>query len=145
MKTLILILAGLLPVSVALAGNTIQPLNVTTGLWQVTLTTKISALPSPTTTKYETCVNKEDLNKYPFTDPEDKCSSIVQISTGSTMKAHGTCSPEGDGTKYNYKLQLKAVDAKHVEAKGQLAISSPNGSMDGDYLAKAMWIGATCR
>ena len=144
MKTSILIVAGLLPATVALAGNTIQPLNVRTGLWQVTLTTKISALPSPTTTNYETCVDKEDLNKYPFTDPEEKCSSTVLTSTGSAMKAHGTCSPEGDGTKYDFRLQLKALDAKHVEAKGKLAISSQGVSMDGDYLAKAKWISATC-
>jgi hypothetical protein len=144
MKKLILIGVVLLSATVALAGNTIRPLNVRTGLWQVTLTTKISALPTPTTNAYETCVRKEDLNKYPFTDPEDKCTSTVLSSSGSKMEARGTCRPEGAGTTYDFSLRLDALDAEHVEAKGQLAISGPSGPMKGDYSAKANRIGATC-
>jgi hypothetical protein len=144
MKKLILIGAVLLSATEVLAGNTIQPLNVKTGLWQVTLTSKISALPKPNTNTYKTCVGKEDLTKYPFTDPEEKCTSTVLSSTGSQMEAHGTCRPQSDGTKYDFSLRLEALDAEHVEAKGQLAISGPRGTMKGDYLAKAKRIGATC-
>jgi Protein of unknown function (DUF3617) len=144
MRKLILIGAVLLPATVVLAGKTIQPLNVMTGLWQVTLTSKISTLPTPNTNTYKTCVGKDDLTKYPFTDPEEKCTSTVLGSTGSKMEARGTCRPESGGTKYDFSLRLEALDAEHVEGKGQLAISSPRGTMNGEYLAKAKRIGATC-
>jgi hypothetical protein len=144
MKKLILIGAVLLPATVVLASKTIQPLNVSTGLWEVTLTSKISTLPTPNTNTYKTCVAKQDLTKYPFTDPEEKCTSTVLSSTGSKMEARGTCRPEGGGPKYDFSLRLEALDAEHVEGKGRLAISGPSGTMNGDYSAKAQRIGDTC-
>jgi Protein of unknown function (DUF3617) len=144
MKKRILIGAVLLPTAVALAGNAIQPLHIKTGLWQVTLTSKMSTLPTPNTSTYKTCVRKDDLTKYPFTDPEDKCTSRVLTSTGSKMEARGTCRPEGGGPKYDFSLRVEAPDAEHVEGKGQLAISGPGGTMHGNYSAKATRIGATC-
>lgn len=144
MKKFILMGAVLVPAAVLLAASTVQPLNIKTGLWQVTLNSKISIFPAPTTSLYKSCVRKEDLDQYPFTDPDAKCTSTVVSSTGTKMEAHGTCKPKVDGPKYDYILRLDAPDSEHVEGKGQLVIDGPNGKMDGVYSAKATWIGATC-
>jgi hypothetical protein len=84
-----ILLTAILLSGIALLAATLEPLNVKTGLWQVTMTNTISGLPKPTI-NYKSCVKKEDLNKYPFTDPKDKCTWIVQTSTGSKMEGRST-------------------------------------------------------
>jgi hypothetical protein len=138
----LMFVAGLLSATVLLAA-TLEPLNVKTGLWQVTLTSTISGLPAPTTSNYKTCVRKEDLDKYPFTDPKAKCTWTVVNSTGGTMDATGTCMPEGQGT-INFKMRLDAIDSENVKGTGQLTANTPAGVMNGTYSATAKWAGATC-
>ena len=142
MRKMILLVAVLLSATVLLAA-TLEPLNVKTGLWQVSMTSTISGMPAPTTSNYKTCVKKEDLDKYPFTDPKAKCNWTVVNSTGSTMDATGTCTPEGQG-KVDFKLRLDALDSENVKAAGQLTTNTPAGTMNGTYSATGKWVGATC-
>lgn len=134
--------AVLLWVTVFIAAG-LDPLNVKTGLWQVTMTSKISTLPSPTTNTYKACVKKEDLDKYPFTDPADNCNWKVLNSSGSEMEATGTCKPEGMGN-VSFNMKLVAADSENVKATGQLSFSGPAGNMSGTYSGTAKWIGAMC-
>jgi hypothetical protein len=142
MRKTILLTASFLPGIVLLAA-TLEPLNVKTGVWQVTMTNTISGLPAPTTNTYKTCVRKEDLNKYPFTDPKDKCTWTVQNSTGNKMDATGTCMPAGQG-KVDFDIHLEALDSENVKGTGQLTFNGPGGSMNGNYSATAKWASATC-
>src|SRR5215467_14884252 len=104
-----------------------QPLNVKPGLWQVTMTTKVQG--NPSATNYKSCVKKEDLDKYPFTDPDYKCTWTVQESTGSKMDAKGTCmTPDG---KVDFNLQLEAPTTESVKATGQLSFNGPRGAING--------------
>src|ERR1700681_4063696 len=123
MGKMILLVAVLLSATVLLAA-TLEPLNVKTGLWQVTMTSTITGLPAPTTTTYKSCVKKEDLDKYPFTDPKAKCNWTVVSSTGSKMEATGTCMPEGQG-KVDFTMSLEALDSENVKGTGQLTINGP--------------------
>jgi hypothetical protein len=143
MRKMILLGALLSSAAILLAANDIQPLNVKTGLWQVTMTSKVSELPTPNTSTYKSCVRKEDLDKYPFTDPEAKCTWTVQNSTGLKMDASGTCTPENEG-KINFTMHLEAVDSENVKGTGQLTVNGPAGTMNGNYSGTAKWIGATC-
>jgi hypothetical protein len=133
----------LLWTSIVLTASAPQPLNVKTGLWQVSLTSMIKGLPVPNTNTYRSCVKKEDLDKYPFADPDMKCSWTVQNSTGSKMDASGTCMPAGQG-KVDFKMQLEALDSENVKGTGQLTMNGPGGAIDGTYAATAKWIGASC-
>src|ERR1700681_3592680 len=142
MRRMILLAAVLLSATVLLAA-TVEPLNVKPGLWQVTMTSKINGLPAPTTNTYKSCVKKEDLDKYPFTDPKAKCTWTVQNSTGSKMDATGTCMPEGQG-KIEFNMHLEALDSENVKGTGQLTANGPGGVMNGNYSATAKWVGATC-
>jgi len=121
----------------------LTPLNVKTGLWRVTMTSKISTLPAPTTSTYDSCVKKEDLDKYPFTDPTDNCDWKVLSSTGNEMEATGTCKPEEIGN-VSFKMKLVATDSQNVKGTGQMNINGPAGNMNGTYSGAAKWIAATC-
>jgi hypothetical protein len=142
MRRMILLAAVLLSATVLLAA-TVEPLNVKPGLWQVTMTSRISGLRAPTVNTYKSCVKKEDLDKYPFTDPKAKCTWTVQSSTGSKMEATGTCVPEGMG-KVDFSMNLEALDSENVKGTGQLTANAPGGVMNGNYSATAKWVGATC-
>src|SRR5438270_5654943 len=142
MRRMILLTAVLLAATVLIAA-TLEPLNVKPGLWQVTMTSTISMLPAPTVNTYKSCVKKEDLDKYPFTDPKDKCTWKVQSSTGSKMEATGTCMPESMG-KVDFSMTLQALDYENVKGTGQLTFNGPTGAVNGNYSATAKWVGATC-
>jgi hypothetical protein len=142
MRKMILLAVVLLSATVLLAA-TLEPLNVKPGVWQVTMTSTISGLPAPAVNTYKSCVKKEDLDKYPFTDPKDKCMWTVQSSTGSKMEATGTCMPEGMG-KVDFSMSLEALDSENVKGTGKLTANGPAGAMNGNYSAMAKWVGATC-
>jgi Protein of unknown function (DUF3617) len=142
MRKMIVPGAVLLWVAVFMAA-VLNPLNVKTGLWNVTMTSKISTLPSPTTNTYQSCVKKEDLDQYPFTDPKDNCNWKVLSSTGSEMEATGTCKPEGMGN-VSFNMKLVATDSENVKGTGQLAFNGPAGAINGTYSGTAKWVGAMC-
>ena len=134
--------------TILLADSSVQPLNIKPGLWEVTINmtfTGAGAPPgAPPRTTYRSCLKKEDLNKYPFVDPNKKCTYTVLSSTGSTMEAQGTCAPGSDGTKVDFKMRLDAVDSENVKGTGQMTMTAPNGSINGNYAATAKWLSATC-
>jgi hypothetical protein len=142
MRKMILLGAVLLSATLLLAAS-LEPLNVKTGLWQVTMTSTINGLPAPNTSTYKSCIRKEDLDKYPFTDPNLKCTWNVLNSTGSNMDASGTCMPEDQG-KIDFSMRLEVTDSENVKGTGQLTLNGPGGAMKGNYSATAKWIGATC-
>lgn len=142
MRKAILLSATLLSATALLAAA-LEPLNVKPGLWQVTMTSTVSGLPRPIVNTYKSCVRKEDLDKYPFTDAKDKCVWTVQSSTGSKMEATGTCMPEGMG-KVDFNISLQALDSENVKGTGQLSASGPAGAMTGNYSGTGKWVGATC-
>jgi len=145
MRKVILLSAVLVPATVLLADSTVQPLNVKPGLWEVTMSITFNGTGTPPRTNtYKSCLKKEDLNKYPFTDPDKKCTYTVLSSTGSTMDARGTCTPGSEGAKIDFKLRLDALDTENVKGTGQMTMSGPAGSMNGNYAATANWLSATC-
>jgi hypothetical protein len=128
---------------VAVAQNKVQPLNIKTGVWQITMTMTIQGMGSPHTHTYESCVTKENLSQYPFADPDNHCQYKVQSSTGTRMDVSGSCMPK-EGGKADFKIQLDAVDSENVNGTGELTFAGPDGAMHGEYSGKGKWIAATC-
>jgi hypothetical protein len=143
MRRMILLGAISLLTTAVVAADNIQPLDVKTGLWQVTMATSIQGMGGPQTHTYKSCVTKENLNQYPFADPDNNCKYKVQSSTGSHMDVSGSCLPK-DGGKADFKIQLDAIDSEDVQGTGQLTLAGPEGAMHGDYSGKGKWIGAGC-
>lgn len=107
------------------------------------MTSSVSALPAPSTSTYKSCIRKEDLGQYPFTDPDANCTWKVLSSTGKEMQANGTCMPEGLG-KVEFKMHLVAVNSENIRGTGQLSAAGPVGPMSGSYTGTAKWIGVSC-
>lgn len=144
MRRMILLGAVFASGTILLAQGNVQPLNVKPGLWEVTMNMTISGSRAPQTRTYRSCLKKEDLNKYPFVDPDKKCTYTVLNSSGSTMEASGTCAPGHDGAKIDFKMRLDALDSENVKGTGQMTISGNGGSMGGNYAGTAKFIDATC-
>ena len=142
-KMMMLLGAISLATTVLVAADNVQPLNVKTGLWQVTMTSTIQGMGAPQTHTYKSCLTKENLNEYAFADPENNCTYKVQSSTGSHMDVSGSCLPN-EGGKADFKIQLTAVDSEDVTGTGQLTLAGPQGVLHGDYAGKSKWIGASC-
>lgn len=97
---------------------------------------------TPQTRTWKSCVKKEDLNKWPFDDPKNKCKYTVQGSTSSTMDVSGTCTANGYNSEF--KLHLVAPDPEHAAGTGQLTLSQGGQSMTGKYSGSSKWLGASC-
>jgi hypothetical protein len=141
---MILLGAVLATGTILLADSSVQPLNVKPGLWEVTMNMTLSNSRAPQSRTYRSCVKKEDLNKYPFVDPDKRCTYTVLSSTGSTMEASGTCAPGNEGAKIDFKIRLDALDSENVKGTGQMTISGNGASMGGNYAGTGKWISATC-
>jgi Protein of unknown function (DUF3617) len=148
MRKMIVLCVVLASATILLADSSVQPLNIKPGLWEVTMNVTVNGAGAPPGVPprrtYRSCLKKEDLNKYPFVDPDKKCTYTVLSSSGSTMEARGTCAPGSDGTKVDFKLRLDAVDSENVKGTGQMTLSAPAGSLSGNYAGSAKWLGATC-
>lgn len=144
MRKIILLAAILLPATILLAQGDVQPLDVKPGLWQVTMTTTFNGMGTPHTSTHKSCVKKEDLNKYPFTDPEHNCTYRVMSSTGKTMEAHGTCQPGGDAGKVDFDLRLDALDSENVKGTGDMSMNFNGQMVKGKYAATGKWLSGTC-
>jgi hypothetical protein len=143
MRNMILLGAISLAATVVVAGDNIQPLNVKAGLWQVTTTMTIQGMGAPKTQTYKSCVTKENMNQYPFADPDNDCKYKVQSSTGTHMDVSGSCVYQGGG-KADFKIQVDVIDTEHAHGSGQLTLAGPEGTMHGDYSGKGKWLAASC-
>ena len=140
MRKLILLTVVSFAATVVAAAD-LQPLNVKTGLWQVTTTTTVQGMPAPLTQTYKSCVT--DTNKYPFPDRDNECTYKVQSSTSTHMEVSGNCQYQ-TGEKADFKIRLDVDDSEHAHGAGQATIAGPAGTMHGDYSGKGKWIAARC-
>lgn len=145
MRKMILLGALLVSATMLLADSSVQPLNVKPGLWEVTMNVTIDGMGvPPRTNTYRSCLKKEDLNKYPFSDPDKKCTYTVLSSSGTTMEARGTCAPGSEGAKIDFKMRLDALDTENVKGTGQMTMTAGGSTMNGKYTATSKWISGTC-
>lgn len=139
----------------ATAINAITPLNMKTGLWQTTMTGKVTGLPpqlaaavNPTST-HKSCVTPEQLTRSQWTKGLTKCSSVTVLkSTGTDidveMKGCGKMMAEGHG-----KFHL--ADPGHLTGSVDMTMilngNTPfggNGPIHSHTDFTSIWIGATC-
>jgi hypothetical protein len=145
MRKMVLLGAVFASATILLADSSVQPLNVKPGLWEVTMNIAMAGMETPPhTNTYRSCLKKEDLNKYPFSDPDKRCTYTVLSSTGTTMEARGTCAPGSEGAKIDFKLRLDAIDTENVKGTGQMTMSVGGTTMNGIYTATSKWLSGTC-
>jgi hypothetical protein len=170
MRKAIFVAVLCLSASAALTAQ-LQPLNVKTGLWQVTevstvtaaippeLQARLSQLPpatraqlqsrfegTPHTTTYNTCVTPADLAKLPFQGPNEKCNWTTLTSTGSDMEVHGTaCQAAGnnDGTRAEADVRIHVISSENATGSVQITVTG-NQTMNSSATFTGTWRGATC-
>src|SRR6266571_744062 len=153
-----------------LASGDVQPLNIKTGLWEVTMTSTVSGRPpirpealarmtpeqrakfeaamnrmangTPKEKTYKKCVTKEQLNKDPFSEKGKSCARTVLASTGSKMDVREVCVDQNG--KRDVTIRIEAADSEHVTGSGQVNTAGGNNSMKISMHFTAKWIGAVC-
>lgn len=154
------------------SGSSITPLNVKLGLWETTVTSTMSGLPTipdsalaqmppeqrakiqqmieerngkPTTTK--SCLTKDKLqNSNPFQKAPPGCTYTVVSSSGSKMEVKMECVRNGMTMTGN--VVVTASDSENVKGTVHMNTTSTSGGpsngmkMDSTFTAK--WLGSSC-
>ncbi len=172
MRKLLLVAAiGLLASVVFAQSGKYQPLNVKTGLWQVTVSTTISGqLPpnlqarldqmtpeqrarieaqfgaTPHTRTFKKCIKQQDVARDPFSGRDEKCNWTLVNSTSSEMEIRGTLCDAGkdQGMETDVDMKIHALDSENVKAsvKGTATGNGQTMTVNGSYTGK--WLGSTC-
>ena len=169
MRKAILLATALLTMPALLAGADKTPLNVKTGLWQVTMSHTMSGqlgIPPDIAARmtpeqraaaesamknraangsqprpYQKCLTKEDLSRDAFTDKKN-CTENVIKSTSSDLQVHETCASEQGKTDAD--LNFHAIDAEHVKGTGHVVTTSGGRNMTIDMNMESKWVSASC-
>jgi len=153
------------------AADQYQPLDVKTGLWEVTTVTNLSGqMPIPPDVLEKltpeqrarfqermnaksmqpskpivsrNCLTKEQLDKgYSFTENRKSCTPTVVSSTKSKVEVRLEC-VEND-VKIDAKVQFEAIDSENVKGQTQSAATGGDHTMNANSTFTAKWLGPSC-
>ncbi|MBV9341421.1 MAG: DUF3617 domain-containing protein [Acidobacteria bacterium] len=171
MKTILLALI-LTFAAGAWAADKVQPMNVKTGLWEVTATTTRAGTPpippeylarltpeqrakveermkansgeKTITNTYKSCVTKDDLENGPKWGPkqDDACTRTVVSSTGTKMELHGKC--EYENMKYDGTMLIEALSTESAKGSTKMTASGGNNTMNANSTFTAKWLAPEC-
>lgn len=138
----------------ATSGN-VPPLDVKTGLWQITKTTTWTGLPpryasamkNGLPVKYNSCVKAKDLSTNPWTNgAEEKCVWTVLNSTGTDLEVKGSSCNFGKeyGMTAEVHGKLHVVDPEDGTGSFQITLTGNGQTMNGNSLYSGKWVAATC-
>lgn len=133
----------------------LTPLNVKTGLWQMTETITWTGLPPqmaammsngrPVT--YKSCVTANNLNSNPWADnSRDKCTWTALNSTGTNMDVRATgCQIGNDfGMTAEVHGKIHAVDSEDGTGSMDITLTGNGQTMRGHASYTGKWISASC-
>lgn len=148
-KTLLVVVVCLVACASSFGAHNYQPLNVKTGLWQVTEHTVAKGLPPSMaalanhTVSYKTCVTPEKLQENPFTD--HKCNWTLMESSSSDMEARGTaCDAANNQGSTTVHYRLHAVDSEHVNGSGDWTSTVQGQPITGSIDGSGHWLASSC-
>jgi uncharacterized protein DUF3617 len=127
------------------AADKFQPLNIKTGLWEVTMNSKPSgSMPiPPNTVTYKSCLTKEELEKGPtFNQGDMQCTQTILTSSPTRLEMKMACQGQemsGSGT-----MQVVALSQESAKASGQMTMSAGGQTMNNNITITSKWIGPNC-
>jgi hypothetical protein len=154
-KLLVVAFCSTAPIVFAAAGQ-LQPLNVKTGLWQLTKTITWTDLPpqmaammkaAPQTTTYKSCVTTKDLSTNPWANGSgDNCAWTVLNSTSTDMElqASGCSFGKNSGMTADVHGQIHIQDAENGTGSMTLTLTGNGQTMHGVASYSGKWISASC-
>lgn len=155
----------------AVAADDARPLNVKTGLWNVTLTTKTSGAPPVPAEQVEKlppeqrarleqmwkdrqakgaqtkssshCITDEQLkDRDAFIEDEGSCSRTVITSTGKELNVRVQCISE-EGTRTS-TYHIQALSAENIKGEVHIEASGGGKTMEISHDFTAKWSGPVC-
>jgi hypothetical protein len=143
------------PVPVANAALNLTPLNVKTGLWQMTETITWQGLPpqmaasmnNGVAINYKSCVKQENLSSNPWVEGSGHtCHWSTLSSNGSDMEVQGdSCDLGKDyGMTANVKGSIHVTDSQDGTGSFDIVLTGNGQSMHGHASYTGQWVAATC-
>jgi len=137
------------------AADTLRPLNVKTGLWQMTETVKWTGLPEQyaalvkdgQTIHYKSCVKAKDLNSNPWAEGSgEKCSWTAVKSDGTDMEVRGTSCRLGDQVPMTADVHgtIHVVDPENGTGTFVITITGGGQTWNGHATYTGKWMNSTC-
>ena len=138
----------------AAAGN-LQPLNVKTGLWQMTETVTWTGLPpqmaavmrNGETRNYKSCVKTKDLSSNPWAEGSgENCTWTVLNSTGTDMEVKGTSCDlqKGSGMTADVHGKIHVLDSEDGTGSFTVTLTANGQTMNGHASYTGKRIGPNC-
>ena len=130
------------------------PLNVKTGLWQITETVAWTGLPPQLAgamdgraTKYESCVKAKNLSSNPWAEGSgDKCTWTALNSNGTDMGVQGKSCQFGKeyGMTADVEGKIHVIDSQDGTGSFDITLTGNGQTMKGHATYTGKWIGASC-
>jgi hypothetical protein len=153
------------------AADKVQPLDIKTGLWEITTTNLMSGMPpippealarmtpeqrarmeesmkatmsgNPKTTTRKDCVTKEKLNKdYLFGEERKQCTRTVITASSSKTEMKMQCQEEN--MKMDGALRMEALGSEHVKGTMKMVTTGGGRTMNIDVDFNARYLGPVC-
>jgi hypothetical protein len=133
----------------------VQPLNVKTGLWQITQTVTWTGLPpqlevalqNGRKVAYKSCVKTDDLSTNPWADGSGQdCHWTVLNSNGTDMEVKGTSCDLGKdfGMTAEVHGTIHVVDPENGTGSMRITLSGNGLTLNGQASYTGKWIAARC-
>lgn len=137
------------------AQEKIQPLNVKTGLWQMSETVTWTGLPPQVAENmkngavhtYKACVKAKNLSSNPWAEgSEAKCNWTVVHSTGTDMEVRGTGCDLGKEFAMQADVHgtIHVVDSENGTGSFSVTLTGNGQTMHGHANYTGKWVAATC-
>ncbi|HUJ88125.1 MAG TPA: DUF3617 domain-containing protein [Burkholderiales bacterium] len=174
MRTARLIGLLLLPAFLAAAASaSAAQMDVRLGLWEATVTSKMSGAPpidvsslnklspeqrarleamfqsraaqGPQTHSYKTCLTKEDLEKDPFSEPARQGETCTTKVTSHTRTMwQGTRVCTGDRGRQEYSAKISVLSREQVKGTVLMKLSDGSHTMTNHATYSGKWLGSDC-
>jgi hypothetical protein len=153
------------------AADRVQPLDIKTGLWEITTTNLMSGMPpippetlarmtpeqrarfeesmkatmsgKPKTTTRKDCVTREKLNKdYLFGEERKQCTRTVITASSSKTEMKMQC--EEENMKMDGTVRMEALSSEQVKGTMKMMATGSGRTMNVDVDFNARYLGPVC-
>lgn len=148
-------------------GAKLQPLNIKTGLWEVSYTRSSNGeMPIPaeyasrltpeqrarfeenmkksSTRTHKSCVKPEDIDGSLLNSREDRDCKVTILKSTSTEVA-GKMACEIEGMHGDGNMTMQAIDSEHTKGVTHMTLTGNGKTLNTDATITSKWIGADCK
>ena len=141
-----------LAASLATAAGDVHPLNVKTGLWQMTEVVTWTGLPpqyaammkNAQPIKYKSCVKEKDLTSNPWSNEREKCAWTTLKSSSTDMELQAKSCQMGEFGTADIHGTIHAIDSENGTGAFDIVLTANGQTMNGHATYTGKWAAASC-